>query len=224
MAATSAEETRKLIVETAKALLRRYGSDKLTVVDIARALKMSHANVYRFFRNKTDILDAITDEWMTKLENFVDEISSRPAPASARIEAVVLELHRKRKQKLMKDAAVFETYRRVVELRPEVASKRRQKMLEVFKRLIEEGIRSGEFANVNSHEAATVLKDSTSLFLHPLMIPTILNEETEKRARAVVRYVLSGFTAPRPKAATTTRHIRVVSQTPPVRKPSRNKK
>jgi AcrR family transcriptional regulator len=191
----SSSETRSQILQSAEALLRRYGNDKLTVVDIARSLNMSHANVYRFFKTKSDILDAIIDEWLTKIEHFVEEIAQRPIPAAARIEAIVLELHRKRKQKLQQDAEVFETYRHIVEIRPDAAARRREKILRVFQRLIEEGIESGEFAGVDSLKAATVLKDATSLFLHPLLIPTTLNEETDSRAKDVVRFILAGFSS-----------------------------
>jgi AcrR family transcriptional regulator len=191
----SSSETRGLILQSAEALLRRYGNDKLTVVDIARSLNMSHANVYRFFKTKSDILDAIIDEWLTKIEQFVEEIAHRPISSGARIEAIVLELHRKRKQKLRQDAEVFETYRHLVEIRPDAAARRREKILRVFQRLIEEGIESGEFAGVDSLKAATVLKDATSLFLHPLLIPTTLNEETDARAKDVVRFILAGFSS-----------------------------
>jgi Transcriptional regulator len=189
----SSSETRSQILQSAEALLRRYGNDKLTVMDIARSLNMSHANVYRFFKTKSDILDAIIDEWLTKIEEFVEEIARRPVSAAARIEAIVLELHRKRKQKLRQDAEVFEAYRHIVEIRPDAAARRREKILRVFQRLIEEGIESGEFAGVDSLKAATVLKDGTCLFLHPLLIPTTLNEETDARARDVVRFILAGF-------------------------------
>jgi hypothetical protein len=108
---------------------------------------------------------------------------------------VVLELHRKRKQKLQQDAEVFETYRHIVEIRPDAAARRREKILRVFQRLVEEGIESGEFSGVDSLKAATVLKDATSLFLHPLLIPTTLNEETDARAKDVVRFILAGFSA-----------------------------
>jgi AcrR family transcriptional regulator len=197
----SSSETRNRILQSAEALLRRHGNAKLTVVDIARSLNMSHANVYRFFKTKSDILDAIIDEWLTKIEQFVEEIAQRPISAAARIEAVVLELHRKRKQKLQQDAEVFETYRHIVEIRPDAAARRREKILRVFERLLEEGIESGEFASVNSLKAATALKDATSLFLHPLLIPTTLNEETDERARDVVRFILAGFSTGKPRRA-----------------------
>ncbi len=193
MPETSADKTRSQILETAKTLLRRYGEDKMTVVDIARSMGMSHANVYRYFKSRSEILDAIVDEWLSWIEAFVEEIAARPQPAADRIEAVVLELHSRRKQKLLEDSEVFETFRRVVELRPDATAKRRLKILNVFRKLIQSGIESGEFKPVNPDEAATVLKDATSLFLHPLMIPTAMHEETEDRARQVVRYILAGF-------------------------------
>ncbi|MDB6112788.1 MAG: TetR family transcriptional regulator [Pedosphaera sp.] len=193
------DDTRKLILETARTLLRRFGPDKMTVMDIARSLEMSHANVYRFFRNKSEILDALIDEWLTKIEAFVETIAQRPVSAAERIEAVVLELHRKRRQKLLEDAEFYETYRRVAELRPDFAAKRREKILNVFKRLVEDGIEAGEFSKVDAREIAVVLKDATALFLHPLMIPTALHADTETRAQKVVRCILAGFSNPRLK-------------------------
>jgi len=205
----SSSETRNQILQSAEALLRRYGNDKLTVVDIARSLNMSHANVYRFFKTKSDILDAIIDEWLTKIEQFIEEIAQRPVSATARIEAIVLELHRKRKEKLQQDAEVFEAYRHIVEVRPDAAARRREKVLRMFQRLIEEGIESGEFAGVDSLKAATVLKDATCLFLHPLLIPTTLNEETDARARDVVRFILAGLSpARRSRTSTSTKRLR----------------
>src|SRR5262249_55498371 len=148
----SQDQNRSLILETAKTLLRRHGIDKLTVVDIARSLDMSHANVYRFFKNKSEILDAIIDEWLSKVESFVENITQRPASPSERIEAVVLELHRKRREKLLEDAEFYETYRRVIELRPDVSAKRREKILNVFKKLVEQGLESGEFVGSTPDE------------------------------------------------------------------------
>jgi len=187
--------TQRQILDTAKVLLRRYGPDKMTVMDIARELRMSHANVYRFFRTKSEILDALIDEWLAHIEAFVETIAARTVPASERIEAVVLELHRKRRQKLLDDAEFYETYKRVIELRPDFAAKRREKIFNVFRKLIEEGIEAGEFKAVNPNEAADVLKDASAIFLHPLMIPTVLKEDTEPRARNVVRYIIAGFAA-----------------------------
>ena len=188
------DDTRSRIIEAALKLLRRHGEDKLTVVDIARSLGMSHANVYRFFRNKTDILDAIVDEWLKKVEAFLEQVVTGPGTAAERIEATVLHLHLKRRQKFLDDSEVYESFRRLFELRPDAAPRHRQAIMNVFKRLIAEGVANGEFLPIDPDEAAAVLKDATALFLHPLMIPTVLHQPTEERARTLVRYFLAAIT------------------------------
>ena len=190
-------DTRELILDAAKTLLRRHGGNKLTVVDIARSLGMSHANVYRFFQSKSEILDAIVDEWMLKLAVFVESIARRPGPAAARLEALVQELYRARHQKCLEDPEIYVTYRRVMDLRPGSVVQRQEMILDVFKRLIEEGVVAGEFAPVDCLAAATLIEDATALFLHPLMIPTAVGDQAETRAANVIRHLLAGFAAPR---------------------------
>lgn len=48
-----ARETRARILAAAERRFKHYGFAKTTIVDIASDCSMSHANVYRFFRNKT---------------------------------------------------------------------------------------------------------------------------------------------------------------------------
>src|SRR5829696_5107005 len=54
-------DVRARIVETAEALFRDIGYQKTTVADIAKALKMSPANVYRFFDSKKSINEAVAE-------------------------------------------------------------------------------------------------------------------------------------------------------------------
>jgi AcrR family transcriptional regulator len=177
-------------------LLRRFGEDKLTVVDIARTLGMSHANVYRYFGTRGEILDAIIEDWMAKVQAFVDEIAVRPGSAAARLEAVLLELHRRRRQKLVDDPEVYQTVRRVFELRPEALTRHREAIEAVFRRLLSEGIAGAEFRPMEESQAAEILLDATVLFVHPLMIPTLLEapgDAVEQRTRRVVAAILAGF-------------------------------
>jgi AcrR family transcriptional regulator len=193
MTQAPSEATRVRILETALRLLRRHGKDKLTVVDIAKSLGMSHANVYRFFRNKTDILDTVVNEWLAKVESFVQSTARKPGTAAERIEAVVLNLHLKRRRKFVRDPEVYEAFRHLFELRPDAAQRHRQAIFDVFRQLLVEGIEAGEFRPVDVDEAAAVLKDATALFLHPILIPTLSQEPTGPRARAVVAYFLSSI-------------------------------
>ena len=56
---TRADDTRVRIMDAAEALFRRLGFGKTAVADIAAELRMSPANVYRFFSSKNAIVEAI---------------------------------------------------------------------------------------------------------------------------------------------------------------------
>ena len=49
------------ILDTAEEVLRRYGPAKASVVDVARALGVSHGSVYRHFGSKAALRDAVTE-------------------------------------------------------------------------------------------------------------------------------------------------------------------
>lgn len=49
------QKAHRLIVETARRLYRQIGPEKTTTADIARELRTSPANIYRFFRGKAEI-------------------------------------------------------------------------------------------------------------------------------------------------------------------------
>ena len=186
-------DVRRKILEMARDHLRRFGERKMTIVEIARSLGMSHANIYRFFSGKSEIVDALMDDWLAKVESLLAPIIERPVSAAERIEAVILELHRKRREKLRTDGRFYEAFRSLISTRPDAIKKRDWKIFDVFRKLIADGVRAGEFPPLDCDEAAGALEDATGIFLHPLTIPAILNELTESRVRRVVRYLLAGF-------------------------------
>ena len=167
----------------------------MTVVDVARELGMSHANVYRYFRNKAEILDAIVDEWLAKVETLLEPIIRQRTGAAQRIESVVLEIYRRRRNKLQEDAEVYETFRRVYASRPDAVVRRVRRISEVFHLLVAEGVASGEFRQVDPAEAAAALDDATAIFLHPLMTSALMSETTEARLKNVLGFLLAALKA-----------------------------
>jgi AcrR family transcriptional regulator len=185
--------TRDQILEVARLHLRRFGQDKMTVTGIARALGMSHANVYRFFPSKTAVIDAVLDAWLGRVENFVQDMERRDGTAAERIERLVIELHGRRRAKFRQEPELFESFRRVIMSRPAAVARRQEKIAGVFQRLIEQGIEEGEFSPVDGAETAAVLEDATAFFLHPAVMPSALSNRGEERARNVVRRILASI-------------------------------
>lgn len=58
--------TRERILEAAEDTLRRFGPGKTTVVDVARALGVSHGTVYRHFASKSELRDSVLEQWLER--------------------------------------------------------------------------------------------------------------------------------------------------------------
>ena len=62
-------DVRERILVTAERLFREIGYQKTTVADIAKALRMSPANVYRFFDSKKSINAGVARRLMGEVEH-----------------------------------------------------------------------------------------------------------------------------------------------------------
>ena len=75
--------TAETILDTAEDVLRRFGPAKATVVDVARALDVSHGSVYRHFPSKAALRDAVTERWLARVSEPLEAIVTRRGKASA---------------------------------------------------------------------------------------------------------------------------------------------
>src|SRR5499426_2131735 len=85
------DDTRARIMDTAEALFRRLGFAKTAVADIAAELKMSPANVYRFFPSKNAIVQALCQRCLSELETKIWAVARSRDPAPQRLQRLVLE-------------------------------------------------------------------------------------------------------------------------------------
>ncbi len=83
------DDTPRRILATAHVLFRRYGHKKTTVTDIARELSMSPANVYRFFRSKRAIDEAVAKNVFNEMLAAIIEASRSPGSATQRLRDVL---------------------------------------------------------------------------------------------------------------------------------------
>src|SRR5512133_207405 len=77
--------TPERILEASEDVLRRYGPAKATVVDVARALGVSHGSVYRHFPTKATLRDAVAERWLAALSEPLAKIANRDGPATERL-------------------------------------------------------------------------------------------------------------------------------------------
>src|SRR5882724_12200718 len=89
---TKPDDTRARIVDTAETLFRRMGFAKTAVADIAAELRMSPANIYRFFDSKIAIVEAICRRCLAAVEEKAWAVARSKAPAPQRMERLILEI------------------------------------------------------------------------------------------------------------------------------------
>ncbi len=73
-------DTRERILVVAERLFRQIGYQKTTVADIAKELRMSPANVYRFFDSKKAIHEGVARGLMGEVEVEAQRIATAPGP------------------------------------------------------------------------------------------------------------------------------------------------
>ena len=158
-------ETR--IADIAAAHVRRFGLRKLTVVGVAEAAGMSHANVYRYFASKAALVDAVTAHWLAPLEASLRSTAEGPDPAIDKLERLLATLYRAYRDKLEGDPQIFGLLCDALRQERPVARKHRGKVQLDLRRTIEQGASSGQFLSRDARRIHFFVEDAMHRFIEP---------------------------------------------------------
>ena len=192
-APSDSDSTRERILATAEALLRRHGPNKVAVVDVARACGMSHSNVYRHFPTKAALFDAIVTRWLGAAEIALAEVAAEPGPASARLTAVLTELHRIKRRKVTDDREIFETYSQLAENARAVVDRHLTRLREIQTGIVADGIAAGEFAIADPEHAVDAIEAATWRFRHPRAVLEHVDDPSERQLADVLALLIAGL-------------------------------
>jgi AcrR family transcriptional regulator len=195
-ARTKPDDTRARIMDTAEALFRRLGFAKTAVADIAADLKMSPANVYRFFPSKNAIIEAICQRCLGELEERAWAVARSRGSAADRLERLVLAILAYHKENLLTDQRVNDMVLAAIELSWGAIRAHKEHLRMVFEAILREGIEGGEFEPVEPRETARLLMLSLAHFCHPVLLAQYLGDrgDVEADARASVHFLLRAIT------------------------------
>lgn len=188
---------RAQILDAARDQVRRHGEAKTNVVDVARAMGTSHTTIYRHFRSKADLFDALVIEAMRDEEEMAARFAEAEGPFAERIEGMVLALHARKRERFAADPEVYGLYRRIVEERPEIIAAYSRAMTSLIARILADAKRRGEIKVDDIDAAAGVVRDAVTVFVHPAHVAAAAaaNLPSEQMARNVVRTLCAGFRA-----------------------------
>jgi AcrR family transcriptional regulator len=163
-------DTRARILLTAERLFREIGYQKTTVADIAKVLKMSPANVYRFFDSKRAIHEAVACRLMGEVEQAATEIGNKPAPATERLRELLMTIHYMNKERYVGDSKLHEMVAIAMEEDWKVCDNHLEFVGATVGRVIADGMASGEFKPGDPMATALCVVSAMVRFFHPQII------------------------------------------------------
>jgi AcrR family transcriptional regulator len=159
--------TPERILAAAEEVLRRFGPDKATVVDVARALGVSHGSVYRHFPSKAALRDAVAERWLQRVSTPLARVAAGSAPAPARLRQWFDRLLTLKRGKALDDPELFATYSRLVAGSREVVHAHVETLTGQLARILADGVAAGELDLADPPAAARSLFLATSRFHNP---------------------------------------------------------
>jgi AcrR family transcriptional regulator len=163
-------DTREKILVVAERLFRQIGYQKTTVADIAKELRMSPANVYRFFDSKKAIHEGVARGLMGEVEQAAQTIAADHGPAASRLRELMKTVHRMNTERYVGDSKLHEMVEIAMEEDWDVCVAHMLLITETIGSVIGQGAATGEFEVADVPLAAMCACTGMMRFFHPQMI------------------------------------------------------
>lgn len=184
------------MLDAAEALIRRHGPAKATVVDVARALGMSHGNVYRHFPSKAALREAVVARWLHAILPPLEALVAGAAPAPARLADYVRTLAAVKRAKVIDDPELFAAYHALAEEHRAAVAAHVATLVAHLAAILAQGRAEGAWRVADPSATARAVLDATLRFHHPHHVPdTAADPGAPARLEAVLALLLAGLAA-----------------------------
>ncbi len=138
-------ERREQIITAADAHFRHYGYTKTTVADLAKAIGLSTAYIYKFFDSKKAIGEAICNLCLGEIAVAIQAIADEERPASDRLRRVFLEVARRGAQLFFHDRKMHDIVAAALGEKWQSCDIHSHALLTIVRRIVQDGRDAGEF-------------------------------------------------------------------------------
>jgi AcrR family transcriptional regulator len=137
------------------------------VVDVARALGVSHSAVYRHVATKAELRDLVVGRWAEATMPPLRAIAVLPGPAPQRLRRLFDALIAVKRRRAADDPELFAAYRTLAADAQSVATAHVDELVGLAAGIIRAGVEEGTFRAVDPVTAARAVLAATSRFHHP---------------------------------------------------------
>ncbi len=184
------------ILEAAEEALRRYGPAKANVVDVARALNVSHGSVYRHFPSKAALRNAVVERWLARLSEPLGEIAAERGPAGERLRRWLDGLSDSKQRMARDEPALFATYYQLALEADEVVAAHVNALSAQLGEIIADGVGRGEFAAGDPFRMGRAVFDATARFHNPAYLAEWSDPDIKSAYEGVWLLICRGLGVP----------------------------
>ena len=189
--------TPERILEVTEDVLRRYGLAKATVVDVARALDVSHGSVYRHFPSKASLREAVAKRWLDRVKAPLEKIAQEQGPAPAKLERWLRALFAAKYRKVCDDPEMFATYLTLAREACAAVKAHKESLVDQVAHIITEGVKQGAFEAADAKTSARAIFDATIRYHHPAHSEEWSDPALPARIDALLTLLLRGLAPPK---------------------------
>ena len=189
--------TPERILEVTEDVLRRFGLAKATVVDVARALDVSHGSVYRHFPSKASLREAVAKRWLDRVSAPLAGIAESPTPAPARLDRWLRALFAAKQKRVAEDPEMFATYLSLAQEACKVVRAHKESLIDQVAQILSDGVKQGVFEVADVKATAQAVFDATNRFHHPAHSDDWRDPQLAARIDALLALLIKGLEMPR---------------------------
>ncbi len=192
----SAEDMRCEIMRHAMELFAHYGYSKTNIGDIAKACHMSPGNLYRYFRNKQGIGEAVVQTFMDEEEAAIDAALANPdLNWEGRLRHLILYSAENLIREYRETPKMIELADMIFDGDSGILLRHIEWKHAMVAAQLNEGVRLGELSLTHdeTYQAACTMLDSVRAFLMPKALEQTDLDTVPERVDAILEVLIAGM-------------------------------
>jgi AcrR family transcriptional regulator len=189
----TATEIRDKAIDVTIEQMRRYGFDRVRLVDIAKDLGVSHAALYTHFADRGALLDAVSERWVNALEISLEAICRKDKDPVSKIHEWFQKLYSAKREKVLNDPELYKSFNAAAEQRKQFYTSHLTHANSQLTRLVEEAVAKRKLAKYPVARTVVLLLEATANFHNPNLVAQRVHEKREQLLKQVLDVVINGL-------------------------------
>lgn len=189
----TAEQIKEKAIEATLTKMREVGFEKVRLTDIAKELGVSHAALYTHFKDKSDLLDAVSKLWLDKLDENLESICRERKDPCEKIRDWARAIHRAKVEKVRLDPELFNAFDMASQQFKPFVKRHLENLHRQLLALVGEAVADRKLPNRDAEAMTDIISASVMAFHHPRLVALHIEKERESLLDQVIDSVLKGL-------------------------------